>query len=519
MDTKKDVQSADHRSFLAGELVMSCDPMVWILERSAYKTHCAYCLQKSPGLRTCSGCQLHRYCNSACQTADWKVEHKLECAVLKQIGNIDPMVALEGAFAGLLTDSCPLTMAVDTVCLDLDMTTKLFHKIKKNAMMEIPGIGRKSVRELLFMLPANPLQPELDPAILGKDSVAGNRQISGAPFMDFQTYCKIVRYNGVPIYSVFAPHTPIGRAVYPQAPMGRMTPVCFDMNVVLSHRGRRLFIHAAEDIPHFTGLGDLRYCGIGEPFCLTRAERRAVFEKRHQRPCTCRKCTEAYDADINPLQCVTVGCPNRIPSDNRALAACAECGALNSDRLAQLLRFMQQHESLKHEPLKDRYPSELHEAIILQMYKEMETAGILQPDAHFRYICGWDVAQKCYQESRFEDGWPMVEEFVTCARKVCPKYAGFRATLLLSAGMSTAAAMEKQILNGSCKLSEPAKLKLATLSGKACCYVLDYANEAMRILGVLFGKESKEAQISEGALKMITSTVCRIEQFYRESKE
>ncbi|XP_055343086.1 N-lysine methyltransferase SMYD2-B-like [Paramacrobiotus metropolitanus] len=76
---------ADRRSFAAGDVVMACDPFVWTLESSAYKTHCALCLRRSESLRTCSGCRVHRYCNVTCQTADWKLEHKLECAILAKM--------------------------------------------------------------------------------------------------------------------------------------------------------------------------------------------------------------------------------------------------------------------------------------------------------------------------------------------------------------------------------------------------------------------------------------------------
>ncbi|XP_055353866.1 histone-lysine N-methyltransferase SMYD3-like [Paramacrobiotus metropolitanus] len=128
METK---ETTDCRSFTAGDVVSCCEPLVWVLDSSAYETRCAYCLQKSQELRTCSGCKLHRYCSVACQSADWKLEHKLECVLLK-------------------------------TATGRDIIAKLANKIKLNVMMDIPGMGRKSAKDLLSMLPVNPAQSEIN---------------------------------------------------------------------------------------------------------------------------------------------------------------------------------------------------------------------------------------------------------------------------------------------------------------------------------------------------------------------
>ncbi|XP_055344303.1 uncharacterized protein LOC129592314 [Paramacrobiotus metropolitanus] len=488
---------AGKRSFFAGELVMSCDPMVWMLEISAYKTHCAYCWNKSPGLRTCSGCRLHRYCDSDCQAADWKVEHKLECAMLKELGNEDARDAA--------ANNPPLPIYLRSLPVASHLTTKLINKIRMNATMDIPGMGLQSVEDLLLMLPANPLKSEVERMVQEKGA---------EPLLQDLTTCMgILSYNGVNIYDVLNPFSaPIGRAVYPQAPRGEMTPVCWDINVVMNRHGRRLFIHVVEDIPQFTGLGDLRYNDMEDLWYMTRAERRAHFELRHGRPCTCRKCTEAYDADINPLQCVTVGCSNQIPSDNRALEACSECGALNGERLTQFRRFAQQYATIK-----SNCPEEYQMAMILQLCKKLETAGILQPDAHFRYVCGQPLAQNYYNQNRFDEGWKMMKDFGTVVRKICPKYTIIRAAWLLAIGRDTTEALETRILSGIAQLPEPAKQKLQTLAGDVCRLMLEYADEAKDIFSVLFGNESLEAQMNDAWVEKITSTVCRIEEAFTTS--
>ncbi|XP_055344237.1 histone-lysine N-methyltransferase SMYD3-like [Paramacrobiotus metropolitanus] len=254
METEVTV-SVNRQCFSAGDRIMSCDPMVWMLERSAYKTHCAYCLQTSPGLRTCSGCQLHRYCNSACQVADWKVEHKLECALLKEIGRQDPIDVAE-LMRGL--PGCPtsarFSVPADTLYVVFDLIPKVANKIEKNATMDVPGMGRKSVRDLLLSMPSNPVQPDIE-LLIQRELAAGATEV---PPMDFITYCGILSHNSVKIHDSLNPSAPIGRALYPQAPRGRMTPVCWDANVALNCRGRRLVIHAMEDIPRFTGLQDFK---------------------------------------------------------------------------------------------------------------------------------------------------------------------------------------------------------------------------------------------------------------------
>ncbi|XP_055353860.1 histone-lysine N-methyltransferase SMYD3-like [Paramacrobiotus metropolitanus] len=308
METK---ETTDCRFFTAGDVVLCCEPLVWVLDSSAYETRCAYCLQKSQELRTCSGCKLHRYCSVACQSADWKLEHKLECVLLK-------------------------------TATGRDIIAKLANKIKLNVMMDIPGMGRKSAKDLLSMLPVNPAQSEINRTVTPSHGMEELKAI-GVPVTELLVYYGLVRYNGVPMHDALCHVTaPFGMALYPQAPLPRMTPVCWDVNVVLNFQGRRLLIHAVEDIPQYTGLEDLRYNDALDPFSQTREERRADFEKRYGYPCACRRCTPEYDAEINPLRCVTPGCMNPIPSDSRAHQPCSECGAINSARLAQFSQFIRQ---------------------------------------------------------------------------------------------------------------------------------------------------------------------------------
>ncbi|XP_055343135.1 N-lysine methyltransferase SMYD2-like [Paramacrobiotus metropolitanus] len=270
------------RSFAVGDVVMSCDPFVWVMESSAYKTHCAYCMRDGQELRICSGCKLHRYCSAACQAADWKAEHKTECALLKKVGT--------GCNLTVPQSSSSCTMKY---CLDLpaDLIAKFANKIKLNAVTDVPGLGPKSAKELWDMLPFNP-KPMLLNNIYQRIMDVMKLKL-GMDLPDMLTNTSKMMYNMVTIVPLKS-LAPLGLAVYPLVSPRLMTPVCWDMNVVKSFRGRRLFIHAVEDIPNFTGLKDLRYNDIEEPHFFTRTMRRTEFENQNGYPCTCRKCTQQY---------------------------------------------------------------------------------------------------------------------------------------------------------------------------------------------------------------------------------
>ncbi|XP_055349242.1 uncharacterized protein LOC129596093 [Paramacrobiotus metropolitanus] len=499
MGTKEAVQDAC-RSFKAGDVVLCCEPLVWALERSAYETRCAYCLLENQELRTCSGCKLHRYCSVACQAADWKLEHNLECAVLKTAPVGNTKMARDS--------SMPYKLDVPR-----EFVAKLVNKIKLNPMMDIPEVGRKSFSDLLLKLPTNPAQSEIERQLLpGVSAWDPESILTGVPAEVFVACYATLRYSALNMYDVLG--TACGVAVYPQAPPRRMTRVCWDINVELNRQGRRLVIHAAEDIPQYTGLRDLRYSDLQEPFCRTRAERRAVFQERYGYLCTCRRCTPEYDAEINRLRCVTVGCMNQIPSDSRALQACSECGALNGDRLQQFRRFIQQFETNT-----TRYSLELQDVLAMQLCQEMDAAGILQPDAHFRYVCGWELPKKYFADNRFEDGWKMTKELVDCVRKIYPKYAVFRARLLLSAGLTAVDALHHQMLiSGMDHTSRPADRKLEASANEVVAVNMDYCSEARSIFVKIFGEQSKVVQKCDADCKQADRKLLHIQQILRTTK-
>ncbi|XP_055352812.1 histone-lysine N-methyltransferase SMYD3-like [Paramacrobiotus metropolitanus] len=507
MQNKETVQGAGsgRRSFAAGDIVLQCDPMVWVMNSSEYPVRCAYCFQerKIKELSICSRCKVHRYCSETCQLADWKVEHKVECALLNKIGPRS-FVDTEPGRSG---NSTLFVMGVPR-----DLVAKLDNKIKLGTMIEVPGSGLKSTRELWLMFPNGPKLPK-NLAEQVSDRIADIAKQLGISLAEMMTYCSNICYHALPLYDMVKDRTPIGLAVYPMVSPRFMTPVCWDKNVVLSYRGRRLFIHVVEDIPNFTGLKDLRHSGMEEPYYLTRAGRRAEFETMHGFPCKCRKCTPEYEADINPMKCMTVGCPNRIPSDDRALQPCSECGALNTERLMGFRRFVAQHETIE-----ARYPKLLHTAMALDLCEKMDAAGILQPDAHFRYVCGWKLPQQLYDANRFEDGWKMTQETIICVRNIYSKYEVFRAIVLSLAGVFSAEALKKNVVEQIGRLSATERKELKTMSDQACAVILDYCDEAGDILALLYGERSKEVTWGNKFVGCISFLMNEIAKAFCDSK-
>ncbi|XP_055349243.1 uncharacterized protein LOC129596094 [Paramacrobiotus metropolitanus] len=464
----------DCRSFAAGDLVLSCDPFVWALESSAYKTRCAYCLQDSQELRLCSGCKLHRYCSFACQAADWKLEHKLECGMLKDLRT---ELDMETAPAPVVNHNYPIPVV---------LVPKMINKISCSTMVDVPGKGRHSAQEFVEkILPQDPLRLEKERQFQPMSSPALKPEVGPAE-MDTLPYEKAVVDNARPMFHTISSNAPIGFAVYPVTPRHHMTPVCWDVNVVINFRGRRMFIHATEDIPVYTGLKDLRFSGIRQQYFLTRDRRRAFFEKMHGFPCTCRKCTEEYDAEINPLKCVTAGCSNRIPSDERALDPCTACGAVNGKRLKEFRRFVQRHQAMP--------PNSPTDPRTLALCQQLDAAGILQPDAHFRLVCGWELPRKYFNEDRFEEGWKMMQEMIQCVLAIYPQYEEYRAVLLTLAATSATFALEKHVLDGIEKLSVSEKKRRATLSTAGFGVICDYCLKAINIMIVIYGEASHEVK-------------------------
>ncbi|XP_055332447.1 N-lysine methyltransferase SMYD2-B-like [Paramacrobiotus metropolitanus] len=386
-------------SFKAGDEILSCEPWIWCLDWRYYPEACAYCLAEPGVLQMCSKCRVHRYCSKECQGADWRSEHKNECKTLKHIaadiaankaGDLEAD-SIRSAENGKIPGS-----------ISFILTQKIARKARLNAKEEIAGHGKLSVSEILDLFPRT------------------NRH----------DYCVTITYcNAIPIYNPGQKTRVIGMGLFPQVPHWTMTPVCLDSNITMDFQKRRLFIHAMEDIPVYRGMQDLRYAEFPcDLFSRTRLERREMFEKTHRRPCICRKCTKEYAAEIDPLKCVTPGCMERLPSDERSLAACPQCGALNDDRLKRFQEFSARYEALQKMCYEERKPAKE------DLRRDLDDADILHRDAHFRYVLFWTQDHKLHQTDH-EQAWKIFEPLIPFVRAMYPKYIIHRAQNLLWAAI------------------------------------------------------------------------------------
>ncbi|XP_055350627.1 uncharacterized protein LOC129597185 [Paramacrobiotus metropolitanus] len=506
------VSPSPGRAIAAGDLVQSADPWLWAFNDTAYKKRCAHCFQERGHLHECPGCRVHRYCSTACQEADWKKEHEVECALIKGIeSNMDKLQSMWALF-GLSRLSEHDRMPATFVLL-----AKLAHKVKENAVSDIPDLGQLPAKDIVNLFRYRPILDPEDPVVnFTNMQLSALGDLLGTPGSRLADYSQMIHYDAFPIRQPSG--TLAGVAMYPTLRYRAMTPVCLDVNVTMGMHGRRLMVFATEDIPNYTGLRDLR-CNVTShrPYAESRESRRNGFEYYNlDEACTCQKCTREFEAEMNPLQCVTPGCIARIPSDARAVKPCPQCGANNS---GQLLRFHRLEKKLdnarKDEPKtkpvlgaitglivkrrgeiiwKQDFGHEKEEKPDAGCFKEVENAGILQSDAHLRYVYGWDVKNWFADLKHFEDDWKLMQEMVACVRKFHPRYELTRAARLMMAANYGSAALAKVKLEATSLSSELDRIRLESAVASALPIVVDYAKEARDIFAKLYGEDSSEVK-------------------------
>ncbi|XP_055332462.1 N-lysine methyltransferase SMYD2-B-like [Paramacrobiotus metropolitanus] len=468
------------RSFSAGDVILTCEPWIWVFDRAAYKDHCAHCFLKKQGLRTCSGCQLHRYCSKACQVSDWKMEHKLECAMLKTLGGSMAMMDV--------TTGTGRTKFYGGRAFDL--IAKISNKIKLNVTMDLGDQGTLSAVDIFHSLPEQPSWPRVG-AVTTDERVDDSALDLGISPSEFVDYNRIGAYNAMPLRDLREDRDrqyPFALAIYPQAPFRAMTPVCWDVNVTLNFNGRRLIIVATEDIPNCTGLHDLRHNRMmTDPFSRPLVERQDVFKMFYGYPCPCRKCTKEFDAETNPLKCITPECREPIPSDNRALAPCPRCGAVNSDQLEKFMRFTEKCEALWRDNV-----AEMEQTLEnVRHFKEVQAETFLHPNAHIRYVYSYNRYLDYLNDGRFEEGWKLAQEMVACLKKVHPKYDVALAAKIASIGCMAVSAVKKKVLSTPLKKRK----RLQPFVTAMCPVARSYCKEAEDLYISVLGADSAGADI------------------------
>ncbi|XP_055332510.1 histone-lysine N-methyltransferase SMYD3-like isoform X2 [Paramacrobiotus metropolitanus] len=403
-------QDPSARLVLAGNVVVSSEPWVWSFNYNAHSVLCAQCFTEIKNLRTCSGCKLYRYCNTECQSVNWKKEHKLECALLKTIHEqLQPFIA-----KGVFNHDCSLGGCyMFGCCAGEILVAKVLNKIMQGIKEEVSGytgnVTDQQVLDALSLQPTYPRQANIFERLNHQVCAAiwPSAVISRIP--QFEVLVQKLMYNALPILNQRGKFKLQMMGIFPQALQRAMTPVCLDINVTMDLQGRTLVVRAVKDI-HYTGLKDLRQNEeVHKSFYVALKERQGDFERFYGFSCACGKCNDKYEAEINPLRCCTVGCPARIPSDVRALQPCPECGADNVPQLLKLKAVMAAHDQMG-----DSDPDQCFQEMAqsLAWVKELDT--VVHPDAHLRFTCGYDIADFMQATMRYEEAWNLVGGMIDC---------------------------------------------------------------------------------------------------------
>ncbi|XP_055356508.1 uncharacterized protein LOC129601675 [Paramacrobiotus metropolitanus] len=491
-------KSREDKVVAAGDVIMERDPWVWVFQWDSYKEYCAGCFHplslRSPDVLPCLGCQIHRYCSQRCQTADWKLEHQSECTLMKRITDYRQQAARKPD---------------DSFFVATILTLKIHNKMQKSVMDRFPGLnGKRSAKEILMSFDTNlflkgkkiteflrkPFYQGLLAAVYPK---AADRPAE----MDLEDIQLRVMKNMFPLadYNSEGKGPSIyGSALFLGIGDNDGTLVCLDYNAMVVFPGKTMRVVALDDIPGYSGLTDIKWCdSMSFEFLLPAKQRREYFQRKHRRVCGCRKCTPEYDAEINPLKCITNYCPERIPSDERALLPCPQCGAINEPRLRALRRFMKKHEPVFQLALTaDLTDHDTLPGLVMHMkaylIEELNKLDILHPGALLRMVCGWIVTDVYEEQNRFEEAWALYQDCMLCIRHIFPKYHVIRAQFLGFAG-DFAVKWVHRMMNyprGVSKLT-------ASLITEVLGHGIEYLQESSEINLKLFGQLCKFAMCME----------------------
>ncbi|XP_055332563.1 uncharacterized protein LOC129584429 [Paramacrobiotus metropolitanus] len=371
--------------------------------------------------------------------------------------------------------------------------------------MNLPLVADEegSIQDVLCMLPPHSQPEKLDDLLqhpgMASHILAWSRVASESktPVPSYRECLSIIAFSTFPLNEPGLKNTKLytfGAGLFWPAAHRMMTPVCWDINVTMDIIGRELTVHATRDIQTLTAeLRDLRYNELLNTFGhyqMTRTERRKVFQDIYGHPCNCRMCSESYEAEINPLKCGTIGCTERLPSDDRALSACPNCGAINDRRLTQYRKFLADYE-ISVPNITSREEGNDKKAVL---FLEMEKAGILHSDAHIRFVCQPDRWQEWPGEDK-EKPYILMQELIVCVRALCPKLNVWRAHHLLRICVDLLRERDR-VGDLARSLPRPARAEFKARMNDAGPLALELAKEAREISTKLCGADSHLANFS-----------------------
>ncbi|XP_055355983.1 uncharacterized protein LOC129601251 isoform X2 [Paramacrobiotus metropolitanus] len=397
-------------------------------------------------------------------------------------------------------------------CADTILTLKIISRVKRTSACkdsEIPG-GKSSsaFEEILRTFPCPPnknsqftqwfqlaeVQGLLQAAF--KELPGGALSISQG---ELQNISERVKYNAHIMKDCNAKLCGIhclGRALFPDVLPRDAVRVCSDHNAERIMRGRCMRWVAVEDIANYTGLKDLRWNVTDRthtPFVLPREERRQLFEKENEEACVCRKCTTEYDAEINPMKCSTNGCSERIPSDDRALLPCEQCGAINEAQLLKYRAFVKAHQKNFYTLIAQEIDDSDNTGRLINRLKtkligELDKLDVLQPEAHLRFVCGWALTDVYEEQQRFKEAWSMYKGCIECIRKILPVFHPERTNYLGYASHF----VEKWLnaLEVKCQIRGQASTDCPVELIEAIVLSIEYTEEAIKIYNTLYGSEA-----------------------------
>jgi len=79
------INSFAHKSYSIGDLIVSCSPLVHVIDEQYRRVRCHCCLSLNDQLKKCSKCHQMYYCDRQCQQKDW-IYHKHECQLFRRFG-------------------------------------------------------------------------------------------------------------------------------------------------------------------------------------------------------------------------------------------------------------------------------------------------------------------------------------------------------------------------------------------------------------------------------------------------
>ncbi|KIY48631.1 SET domain-containing protein, partial [Fistulina hepatica ATCC 64428] len=72
-----------------GSVIISVEALATALLQSEKQNRCDFCYYRRPGLRKCTACGCHWYCDETCQRAHWKLNHKKICKNYSSLSDLN----------------------------------------------------------------------------------------------------------------------------------------------------------------------------------------------------------------------------------------------------------------------------------------------------------------------------------------------------------------------------------------------------------------------------------------------